>query len=172
HVTWLFLRIMKREYRIGRDNNRAVVLYRQLKNQEQIVTTLTEILFKEKPDRDASLLALIKLAIQSRYERRQASPWLTVLERSRVVLRLYVGLGVGDAFATAMVCGLLIAVGNAVCAANSTKRESYRLSVKPIFNGTTFSLEGDCIIDITPANIILGYFIYKLKARGKKHASD
>jgi len=171
-VHWLFIRIVNREYRFGRDENRVISLFRVLKNKENKETTLTEVLFTEKPDPNASIFTLIKLAIKSRYERRQTSAWFTILERSHVDLRLYARLGVGDAFATAMTCGLLGTVGNAVCAAGSTKREHYRLLVRPDFSHASFSLEGDCIIVITPANIILGYFIYKLKTRGNKHASD
>lgn len=171
-VSWISIQIMKREYRVGRDENRVVALYRMLKTREEKVTTLTEVLFTEKPDRDASLLKLIQAAIQSRKERKQVSPWFGILKRSWVDLRLNIEVGTGDAFVTAMACGLLITVGSAVCAAISTKRENYRLFVQPAFSRLSFSIRGDCIIDIAPANIILGYFIYKFKSRGKEHASD
>jgi hypothetical protein len=172
HVDWLFIRLMKREYRIGRDEEKVLSLYRIMKTREQKVTTLTEVLFEEKPDRNASLFSLIKLAIKSRHERNRVSPWLIVLEISNVDLRLGTEVGTGDAFLTAMTCGLLTTVGNAICAANSTKREHYRVFVQPEFEHRSFSLYGDCIITATPANIIRGYFIYKIRARGKKNASN
>jgi hypothetical protein len=119
-----------------------------------------------------SIIDILRITLQSRRSRKDENPFSFLNIKSRFDLRAGVVLGVGDVYYTALLCGWIAAAGSGLCAALTRKSKSYHITVSPSYNKRFFSLKANCIIAITPANIIIGYFIYKIKIRGKKHASD
>ncbi len=171
-VSFLFIRI-KRDYIVKKDKTDFFALYRSAHGKEKRIASLKSIIFKNQKEQvtDISLINLIKLAIQNRGKKRE-SLFYYLNKRSRIRADIAVELGAGDAYYTALLCGLAVSVGSALCAVYSTEKKNFKMSVKPLFNKRSFSVHADCIITITPANIIIGYIIYKIKARGKENASD
>ncbi len=171
-VSFLFIRV-KREYVIKRDKKEFLVLYQIKAGKEKKIASLKSVLLKKDKDEatDISIVDLFKIILQNRRDRKE-SAFSYLNKKSRFNVNTEVALGVGDAYYTALLCGLLAAVGGSFCAAYKEKKRQFRISVGPVYNQLSFSLHLDCIITITPANIILGYFIYKIRTRGKENASD
>lgn len=171
-VSYLFIRI-KREYVIKTDKKEFLVIYQIKNGNEKKIASLKSILLKNHKGEatDISIIDAARIIFQNR-EPKKKNVFSYLNKKSSFDVQLQVSLGVGDAYYTALLCGWLAAIGGSFCAVYSQNKKLFRFSVKPEFNRLSFSLQSDCIITITPANIILGYFIYKIKTRGKKHASD
>ena len=171
-VTFLFIRV-HREYVIKRDRKEFLVFYQLKDGEEKRIDSLKHIILKKDKDEatNISIVDLIKIIMQNRKSKKE-SAFAYLNKKSTFDVRIRVSLGVGDAYYTALLCGLLAAIGGSFCAVYTQKKKQFHFSVNPTFNQLSFSLQADCIIAITPANIILGYFIYKIRTRGKKHASD
>ena len=170
-VSFLFIRI-KREYVIRRDRKDFLALWRLRKETEKKVNTLRAVLLGKGKHTEAPLVEVIKIAIQKNRKRTEKSLFEYLYKRIRFNASFFVTMGAGHAYYTALLCGWTAAVGGSLCAAYTRKKKRFSVSVKPEFNRLRFSLHADCIIAMIPANIILGYFIYKIRSRSKKNASD
>lgn len=158
---------------LKRDRKEFLMLY-QLKNgEEKKIDSLKHIILKNGKGEatDISIVDLIKIVFQNRRNKKD-SAFAYLNQKSTFDVRIQFSLGVGDAYYTALLCGWLVAIGSAFCAVYTQANKQFHISVSPEFNRLSFSLQSDCIIAITPANIIIGYFIYKKRTRGKKNASD
>ena len=171
-VSFLFIRI-KREYELKRESKEFLVLFQLLDGKEKRIASLKSIILKKDKDKatEISIVDLFKIVVQNRKDKKD-SAFAYLNKKSRFDVQIQISLGVGDAYYTALLCGMLVAIGGSVCAVYSQEKKQFRISVQPEFNQLKFSLQTDCIIAITPANIIIGYFIYKIRTRGKEHASD
>ncbi len=171
-IRFLFIHI-RREYEIRPDSGGYLALYELKKKEEKKVTTLRKLLAKDKGEAsEVSLVNLLKIVGQNRREGKERKAFSYLNKKSRFDVGIMAAIGIGDAYYTALLCGWVAAVGNAFCAAYTRGNKHFRISVKPEFNRLSFSLQTNCIIAITLANIILGYFIYKMKTRGKENASN
>ena len=159
---------------LKRDKKEFLVLYWLKAGKEKKIASLQSVILKKNKDEatDISIVDLFKIILQNRRNRDKESAFSYLNKKSRFDVNIQIALGVGDAYYTALLCGWLIAIGGSFCTVYTKKKRQFQISVSPEFNRLSFSLHLDCIIAITPANIILGYFIYKIRKRGKKHASD
>ena len=122
---------------------------------------------KPQPKRVISLLDLIKTA-----EKRKQKPKSNEMARGKLIafinsksayqLRFQLDVGLDDAFATAMLCGLVQSAAGALSVVVKDRRHNIRVSVRPVFPKRSFSSLSDCIITLSLANIIIGYLMYKI----------
>lgn len=122
---------------------------------------------KPEPKRVFSLLDIIKTT-----EKRKRKPKTNETARGKLFkyinsksiyqLRFQLDIGLGDAFATAMVCGTVQAIAGAAMTSVKDKRHHVSIRVRPVFSKRSFSSYADCIITLSLANIIIGYAMYKI----------
>jgi hypothetical protein len=155
------------------DKKELLLIFEIKKGKQKKIASLKSLLFRKRKGEptEISFVDLLKVIVQNRRSK-EKNAFSFLNKKSRFQVLIQVALGAGDAYYTGMLCGWAAALGSSLCAAFSRKKKNFRISVKPEFNRQSFSLHADCIIAIKPANIILGYFIYKNKARRQKNASD
>jgi hypothetical protein len=163
---------IRREYEIRRDRKELYALYELKKDQEKKLASVRTLIAGKKAPTGIRLIDILWFRLKNRRSLKAARPFSYLYKKSRLDLRAEVIVGIGDVFDTALLCGWLAAAGRGLCAAFSRRNKTFRITVSPSYNKRFFSLRANCIIAISPANIIIGYFIYKIKIRGKKHASD
>jgi hypothetical protein len=124
---------------------------------------------KPKARRVISLLDIIK-TIQKREvpksnERARRKLFSFIHSKSSYNLNFRFGIGLDDAFATAMLCGLIKSLfGAAICYIKDS-RHKIQMDAVPVFAKRSFSLSADCIIALSLTNIIIGYMIYQINKR-------
>ncbi len=172
-ITLLFIHY-KREYLVEKDKEDYFVIYKLTKGEKKRIASLKSIIYKrdETAATEATIANMIKIVIQNQKDRDKKGAYSYLNKKSRIDARFLITAGTGEAYYTALLCGWIVTIGGSICAVYTRGTKNFRISVKPEFNKRIFSLHADCIIAITPANIILGYIIYKIRTRGKKHASD
>jgi Protein of unknown function (DUF2953). len=168
-VSFLFFRI-KKEYVFKREKGELFVLYQLSRKGEKRVISFSDIFRKKEKVAGITVADTYKMIAPHYHRKNNAFYYLN--RKVHFDTNIKIALGVGDAYVTALLCGLVIAIGGSLCAVYSQNTKRFKISVKPEFSRQLFSVHADCIIAITPANIILGYIIYKIRTRGKKHASD
>ena len=172
-VTFPFISV-RREYALRWDKQECIVIYRIKKGEKKRIASLKSLLLKKQKDvpEDISCIKALRITMQNRQKRKDVNALAYLNKKSRVRAQVRISIGAGDAYNTALLCGWAAALGGSLCAAFTKNNKYYHIAVKPEFNRLLFSLRADCIIAITPANIILGYIIYKIRARRNQHASD
>ncbi len=70
-------------------------------------------------------------------------------------------VGISDAFTTAMASGFLNAVIGTLYSMRKNKNMHVKWKVNPQFTKQVLILKANCIIKLTPANIMIGFMIYK-----------
>lgn len=164
-VHYLFIRI-KRRYVVIYDESTLFTLYLIKKKGLKKVITLTEALKKITATQatDIKFIDLITVITQS-FKKNEKSAFYYIHKKIRYNLEALITLGLDDAFLTAMGCGLLSAAAGAACALTNTQHHILRVKAFPEFSKLFFSIDANCIIAITPADIIIGYAVYKINKR-------
>jgi len=145
--------IIHRKYEVRREKGEIFTLY---------------CVDKPQPKRVFSLLDFIKTANEKRRkpktnEKARGRLFAFINSKSKYQLRFQLDIGLDDAFATAMLCGVLQAAAGVLMAdVKKDKRHHISISVRPVFSKRSFSLYSDCIITLSLANIIIGYAMYKM----------
>ncbi|MDD5017748.1 MAG: hypothetical protein PHO15_06600 [Eubacteriales bacterium] len=144
---------IKRKYVIRREKKKILTLYRIGKNEKEIIS-LHDIIQKNKKTR---------LTVKEKGAAKKAIKY--IFGKTELRIKINSAAGINDAYTTAMVCGLTGVFLNAAGAVTDSKRHSIKVRVKPVFDRQFLSIKADCIIALTPANIIIGYIIYKINKR-------
>ncbi len=152
--------VIRRKYEARREHGDILTLYSVEKNEKRIL----------------SLLDIIKTISKPREPRsnEKARGKLAKYINSKAAYKLIfnVVIGTEDAFATAMLCGIVQSVAGSLVCFIKDKRHKIMVSVVPSFGKRSFSFAADCIITLPLANIIIGYIIYKKTKGGDQYASD
>ena len=141
--------IIQRRYELRREFGELLTLYSVDKNEKRILS-LTDILrtLKESDKTKSNEKARGKL-------------FKFINKKAKYTLTIQLNIGFDDAFATAMICGIVASALNALKVFNVDKRHHVSFHVQPEYSKSSFSFFGDCIITLSLTNIIIGYIIYK-----------
>lgn len=146
-----FIRL-RRRFCLQRDKNSLARLVWEKKNgKEESVVTLAGLICRLDKKKRTPV----------EYARDKALGY--IFAKAHIDVRAQAKIGLGDAFATAMVCGALQTASGVV--RSFGKQKSIRLLVRPFFSGKIFRIHADCIITLSPVNIMTGYIIYRKKRR-------
>jgi len=147
-VTWFGIHLFRGEFVIRRDKEKILTLYSMRRKGERIVVSLDDVLRrsvqKKKVKKTNIKHALVYIHGKAEYD-----------------IKILFEIGTGDAFLTAMSCGLLQSVIGTLYAMRSNSEMKVKANVKPIFSKQQLCFESDCIIEVSPVNIMIGYMIYK-----------
>lgn len=156
NVTLFLFGIFKfrRSFLIKRERGQIFALY-QIKNNQQIkVISLFDIIKKAKKSH---------LTDKQKFSRKSAVKY--ILKKAALKTQVRLDIGVVSAYTTAMICGLLFILSSAFDAVYRQPQFNMELSIKPLFSKQFFSIQANCIIALSVANIIIGYLIYKKNMR-------
>ena len=152
----VFLGFIKlhRRYVIRRKKGEIFTLYRRVKNKEKKVISLYDIIRgqEKKPMTEKQKMARKKLL---RF----------LYKKTRIKITAKVRFGLPDAASTAICCGMLGAVSAAADAVTRDKHHQLLIQITPVFAKQVFSIHAKGIMALSPANIILGYILYKKSLR-------
>lgn len=153
-VRALGIAVIKRKYELRRESGDIFTLY---------------CVDQPKEKRVVSLLDIIKTIEKKREpksnEQARSKLFAFINAKSAYNLRFKISIGLEDAFATAMLCGLVQSATGALVCFIKDKRHKILVNTVPVFAKRSFSLYADCIITLSLANIIIGYMIYKINKR-------
>jgi hypothetical protein len=154
----LFIRVLhivvvKRKYETRREYGEIFTLYSADKKEKRIFSFLDIIKTYKQPNKPKS------------NEKARGKLFAFINSKAAYEIDIKLGIGLEDAFATAMLCGLAQTVAGSLVCLIKDSRHKVKVSVAPIFNKRSFSLMADCIITLSLANIITGYIIYKINKR-------
>ncbi len=164
-VKYLFIRISKR-YVVKYEESTLLTLYLVTKKGLKKVTTFPEIIRKIRKTEatDITFVDMLTVLTQS-FRKKEKSAYYYIYKKIKYDLAATVKLGLEDAFFTAIGCGLLNAAAGTACAVYNKKDHVIRIKTYPEFSKLFFSIDADCIIALTPADIIIGYAVYKKNKR-------
>lgn len=149
-VLFFFIRLKKR-FVIKPDKKSIAVLYEiKGKNLEQKLS-LTEVvcrIAKKKNKKSKARSAAINY----------------ILKKTSINLKAAIDIATKDACLTALICGAVKAVYYAVKNMFGHKNH-FDIEVRAAFAKQLCSVNANCIIRVSAANIIIGYFIYQTKLR-------
>jgi hypothetical protein len=124
---------------------------------------------KPKPRRVISLLDIIKTINKPKQpksnEQARGKLFAFINSKSKYHLRFRLDIGLEDAFATAMLCGIIQSAVGVLSALIKKEKHKIEVKVAPVFSKRSFSWHTDCIITLSLANIIIGYLMYKINKR-------
>jgi hypothetical protein len=160
---------LQKKYVIKREPDVVLRLYLITRKGLKPVIALPDIVkkIKETVATDIAFLDLITVILQSLRKKQKNSAFSYIYRKARFNLAVDIKLGIEDAFLTAIVCGILNAASGAAGAVFNNNKHQMRVKVTPEFSKLFFSAHINCIIALTPADIIIGYAIYK---KNKKQA--
>lgn len=151
-VSFLKIKLFKRKLVLEREKGEIISLYQFKKQEKILVTTLLDIIYNSRKATDSQKLAQRKVLNY-------------ILKRLYIEVLASFSIGTGDAALTANVCSSVkIALGIA-SGIYTNKRRSFKVNVVPIFSAKQLTADINCIIKVSPANIIIGYLIYKKTKR-------
>lgn len=113
----------------------------------------------------AELICRLNKKKRNKKERARSEGFNYVYKKMKIDFKAKIDIGLGDACLTALFCGALKAAFGFVKKAGKPKNHIVSVDIKPDFTKQLYRILADCIITVTPANIIIGYFIYQLKLR-------
>lgn len=108
----------------------------------------------------AELICRLDKKKQTHKEHARSAAFNHVYERMNIEINAKAQIGLGDAFATAMLCGALSMGFGIAQRIGKPKHHRIKLAVLPVFTKQLYSFCADCIITLSPVNIIVGYIIY------------
>ncbi len=151
-VTVEILKILKLRlnFLIKRQKKEIYSLYKIKKKYYKRITSLKKILQDSKKK---------KLTDRQKLAAKKALKFL--YQKTRLKINLVIDAGLYNAYATAMLCGALKSAFLIAGSIYNTKMHSINIRINPQFAKQIFSLKANCIIELTPANIIFGFIIYK-----------
>jgi hypothetical protein len=166
-VSYLGIIKIRKDYVVHRDEKSVFALYLVTKKGLKPTTTLADIIkkVKKKVPTDIAIVDLITVITQSARKKDKNSAFSYIYKKIRYDISIDVLIGIEDAFFTAVVCGILNAAAGAVLAVYNKKNRTIRVKAFPEFSNLKFSVKADCIIALAPADIIIGYAIYKKNKR-------
>ncbi len=145
--------VIQRRYEVRREHGELLTLYSVDKKEKRIFSV-------------TDMFKTIKSADKAKTnEQARGMLFKYVNKKSKYSLDITLKIGLGDACATAIVCGVILSFLRALKSMNVDKRHLVAFHVLPEYANLTFSFIGDCIITLSLANIIVGYIIYKIKKR-------
>lgn len=160
---------LQKKYVIKREPDVVLRLYLITRKGLKPVITLPEIVkkIKETVATDIAVIDIITVILQSLRKKQKNSAFSYIYRKAKYNIAVDIKLGLEDAFLTAIVCGILNAASGAAGAVFNNKKHQVRAKATPEFSKLFFSAHINCIIALTPADIIIGYAIYK---KNKKQA--
>ena len=144
---------IKREFVLKREKDKILSVYQTGKREKRIIT-LYDIIRTSK---------MKTITRKQKGARKKALKY--ILKRLHLDIKLFVEAGFVDAYVTAMLCGLISVITKIGGAVMDGEKHSIETRIKPLFSYRFISVKASCIIASTPANIIIGYIIYKIKNR-------
>lgn len=129
-------------------------------------TSIVRLLQKKKDGTDKTILTLAELICrldrkkQTKKERARSKGFNHVYKKMHIDIRAEVKIGLGDAFSTAMLCGILQTGFDIAERIGKPTNHRLRLAVRPVFSKLLYCFLADCIIAVSPVHIIVGYIIY------------
>jgi hypothetical protein len=164
-VDIIFFHIIKlqKKYVIKHEPDVLLKLYLITRKGLKPVISLPEIVNKirKTSPTDIAFIDVITMFLQSFRKKQKKSVFNYLYRKASYDLAIDLQIGVEDAFWTAMACGLVNAASGVVCAVNNTKKHIIRVKTYPEFSKLVFSINVNCIITLSPADIIIGYVISK-----------
>ena len=145
---------LRRQYVIRREKGAIFTLYCLEKKKEKRVTSLYDIIQKQK-----------KKTVTDKQKKAQKKLIEFLYKKARIEVDAKVRAGLPDAASTALCCGMLGAVSAAAGAVVRDKRHRVSIQIQPVFAKQVFSIDAKGIMALSPANIILGYILYKKTLR-------
>lgn len=141
-------------YVIKREQRYIFTLYRLKRKQRIKITSLYEIIqnFKKREVKDSQKLARKKFINY-------------ILNNIFIKAKIKVNIGLNNALSTALVCGWVGVSGSILRAVTYNPKHKLTINIQPLFSKMFFSVNVHCIIALSPANIIIGYIIYKKTRR-------
>lgn len=164
-VRYLFIRL-GRKYVIKYEESTLLTLYQITKKGLEKITTFPEIVSKitKTAPADITFNDLITALTRS-FRKKEKGLFYYIYKRININVEAAIRLGLEDALLTAIGCGLVNASAGTACAVYNTKKQIFRFKAYPEFSKLFFSINADCIIALAPADIIIGYAIYKKNKR-------
>lgn len=155
-LTLIYLGVIRvsLKYVIKREQRYIFTLYRLKRKQRIKITSLYEIIqnFKKSEVKDSQKLARKKFINY-------------ILNNILIKAKIKVNIGLNNALSTALVCGWAGVSGSILRAVTYNPKHKLTLNIQPLFSKMFFSVNVHCIIALSPANIIIGYIIYKKTRR-------
>jgi hypothetical protein len=156
-----FIKITKK-YIIIYEEETILSLY-FIKGEKLIkVSTLKDILSKLRKSALTEITFINLINIFTQFMRREPrnNTFRYIYKKMNYDLNIKLWLGISDAFATALVCGLVGSASSAVCSILNNEKHRTKISITPEFSKQVISVKINCIIMISSADIITGYFFY------------
>lgn len=155
-LMFIFLGVIRVPVRfvIKREKKDIFTLYRLKKKHRVKITSLYDIIRNAKRDDLTDSQKLARKKILEYY-----------LKRIVIKAEIETNIGLNNAFATAIVCGLIGVSVSIYHAVIYNHKRRIKINIQPYFSKMFFSVNAHCIIALSPANIIIGYVIYKNNIR-------
>lgn len=141
-------------FKIMRERNRIFTLYRIKKKEAKPLTSLRKIIRSVRQN---------PLSDRQKFARKKSFAY--VYKHTDIQIRINAALGAGSAYNTAMLCGAVQSIFSALGAVFYKRNHTFVFKTTPDFAAYRLSVRADCIIALSPANIIFGYIIYKRNTR-------
>lgn len=167
-----FIKITKKLL-IKFEEKSLVSLYLVDKNKQKRIVKLKKIInniIEKAPDR--TFTGLVSYFLKYINKGQKEVVYSHIYKRINYYLKVYIQLGTGDAFVTAISCGFLKAVSNAFCAILNSRIHKTNINLSPEYSEQVISVKVNCIIRFSPADIIIGYSVSKIIEAVRKNASD
>lgn len=166
-VSYLWVIRLRKRYIIKREEETFLALYLITRKGEKAVISLPKIIkkMKIKAPTDIAFADLLTMLLQSHRKKKERSAYSYIFKKARYDITASIGLGTGDAFVTAIVCGVINAAAGVLSALHDAEKHTLCIIARPEFSKPTFSVKANCIIALTPADIIIGYAINKKNKR-------
>ncbi len=113
----------------------------------------------------AELICRLDRRKQNKKERARSEGFDYVYKKMGIEFTALIDVGLGDACLTALICGALKAVFGFIKKAGKPDNHIVNVDIRPVFSKQSYRILADCIITVSAANIIIGYFIYQIKKR-------
>ena len=153
-VTVLWVLTIRKKFVIEREKNVLIAIFQVKKGRRKKLVTLADII---KKSRKKEVLPIKKQAIRK--------VLLFFIKKTIININAKITIGFGSAVLTAQVCGILGVVSTAGGAMSDSKKHHVLIRIKPIFAKPIFLLDAKGIFMLSPANIIVGYILYKKSMR-------
>lgn len=164
-VSVFFVKLVKitKKYVLKHEPDVVLKLYLVTRKGLKPVITLPDIVkkIKETVATDIALIDLITTLLQSLRMKQKKTAYNYIYKKAKYNISVGIKLGLEDALLTAFACGLLNAAAGSACAVFNSEKHSLTARAYPEFTKLFFSIHANCIITLAPADIIIGYVIYK-----------
>jgi len=150
-VTWFWMPVFRREFVFRRDRKKVLTLYAIKKKKEKRVFSLDDLIRLTRPQK-------VKKA-----DTKKALAYIH--SKAEYDIKIKFVIGTGDACLTALSCGLLQIVIGTLYAIRKNPNIKLQMRICPDYSKQGLRFTSDCIIKASPANIMIGYMIYKKTLR-------